>query len=215
MALGISDNTVVIFLSDHGDMCGQHGSFCGIKNQAYRASMHVPLIVRYPERFKSQRSEALIDVGVDMMATLFDLVGIEMPTGRDSMSYLPVLDGTSTEHRDKIWYQTFTQKGGNPIEYTPYAERGIRTKEWLYVRRKDHRAMLFNEQEDRAEQVNLVNDPSYRTLMDQFDAELVAHMQNTGDDWDIAADFSTTRLGLLTNKQKSIWKTSCYQMQST
>ena len=53
-ALGISENTMVIFLSDHGDMCGQHGSFCGIKNQSYRAAMHVPLIVRYPQRFKPQ-----------------------------------------------------------------------------------------------------------------------------------------------------------------
>ena len=105
------------------------------------------------------------------------------------MSYLSVLDGTATEHRDKIWYQTFTQQGGNPIEFTPYAERGIRTKEWLYVRRKDHRAMLFNEQNDRAEQVNLVADSKYDTLMDQFDAELDAHMRDTGDDWDMAADF--------------------------
>ena len=46
-ALGIAEDTMVIFLSDHGDMLGQHGSFCGIKNQGFRAAMHVPLIVRY------------------------------------------------------------------------------------------------------------------------------------------------------------------------
>jgi len=188
-ALGIAEDTVVIFLSDHGDMLGQHGSFCGIKNQGFRAAMHVPLILRYPARFTPQRSQAMVDVGVDMMATLFDLVGIDMPPGRDSQSYLPVLDGTATAHRDRLWYQVFRQTGGNPIEYTPYAERGLRSKDWLYVRRKDHRAYLFDQQADRDERVNLVDDPAYAAMMDRFDAELAAHMQATGDDWDMAADF--------------------------
>ncbi len=188
-ALGINDNTLVIFMSDHGDMCGQHGSFCGIKNHAYRAAMQVPLIVRYPKRFKPGRTTAMVDVGVDMMATLFDLVGIEMPEGRDSQSFLPVLDGAVDEARDAIWYQVFTQTGGNPGEFAPFAERGVRTKDWLYVRRKDHRAMLYDEQNDYDEQNNLVNDPAYRALMDTFDVELDAHMRATGDDWDMAADF--------------------------
>ncbi len=188
-ALGIAENTMVIFLSDHGDMLGQHGFFCGIKSQAYRAAMQVPLIIRYPARFKPQRTGALVDVGVDMMATLFDLVGIEMPEGRDSRSYLPVLDGTTTNHRHRIWYQLFTQTGGNPMEYTPYAERGIRTKDWLYVRRKDHRAMLFDERTDPNEQENLVDDPTRVALMERFDAEISAHMAATGDDWDRSADF--------------------------
>ena len=187
--LGIAENTVVIFLSDHGDMLGQHGSFCGIKNQGYRASMHVPLIVRYPARFRPHRSEAMIDVGVDMMATLFDLLSIDMPGDRDSQSYLSVLDGKTDEHRDRLWYQVFRQTGGNPIEYTPYAERGIRSKDWLYVRRKDHRAYLYDQRVDRDEQINLVDDPANMAIMDKFDSELAAHMAATGDDWDMAADF--------------------------
>ncbi len=188
-AIGIAENTMVIFLSDHGDMCGQHGSFCGIKNQAYRAAMQVPLIIRYPARFQPRRVEAMVDVGVDVMATLLDLVGIQMPDGRDSQSYLPVLDGKTARHRDTIWYQVFTQNGGNPGEYAPFAERGLRTRDWLYMRRKDHRAMLFDERTDPDEQNNLVNDPGHAALMDEFDARLVAHMEDTGDDWDMAADF--------------------------
>jgi len=188
-ALGVAGETMVIFLSDHGDMLGQHGYFCGIKNQGFRASMHVPLIVRYPARFKPQRTQAMIDVGVDMMATLLDLLGIDMPEGRDSQSYLPVLDGAAHEHRDRLWYQVFRQTGGNPIEYTPYAERGMRSKDWLYVRRKDHRACLFDQRADRDEQVNLVDDPAHAAMMDRFDAGLAAHMVATGDDWDMAADF--------------------------
>ena len=188
-ALGITEDTMVVFLSDHGDMLGQHGSFCGLKNQAFRASMHVPLIVRYPARFKPRRTQAMIDVGVDMMATILDLLDIDMPQGRDSKSYLPVLNGTATEHRRQLRYQVFRQTGGNPSEYTPYAERGIRSKDWLYVRRKDHRAYLYDQRVDPNEQVNLVEDPAYAQMMDQFDRDLAAHMEKTGDDWDMSADF--------------------------
>ena len=63
-AKGIADNTMVIFLSDHGDMLGEHGFPCGYKPQGYRAAMQVPLIIRYPDRVKAgERTEGLVDVG--------------------------------------------------------------------------------------------------------------------------------------------------------
>jgi len=170
-------------------MCRQHGHYCGIKNQGYRASMHVPLIVRYPARFAPQRSDALVDVGPDMMPTILEIVGAAPPEGIDEQSYLKVLDGQASEARDVIWYQVFAHSGGNPHEFTPYAERGIRTKDWLYVRHKDKRVMLFDERADRDEQTNLVDDPVYAKLMDEFDARIDAHMAASGDDWDMTADF--------------------------
>ena len=116
--LGISDNTMVIFWSDHGDQLGQQGGFCGIKNQAYRASMQVPLIIRYPKRFKAGRKTgAMVDVGVDLMATLCELTGMELPADVHSQSYLPVLDGDDNAGREQIWYQLFKQEDGNPGEY--------------------------------------------------------------------------------------------------
>ena len=181
---------MVIFWSDHGDMLGQHGSFCGIKNQAYRAAMQVPFIIRYPNRLKGgRRSAAMVDVGVDLMGTLCDMLDIEQPSETHSQSYLAALDGTSDQHRDVIWYQLFRQNDGNVGEYTPYAQRGMRTREWLYVRTKDLRTDLYDLVNDQLEQVNLVDDPQYETLMDDFDSRITAHMQQTGDDWDMAADF--------------------------
>ncbi len=188
-SLGIADDTMVVFLSDHGDMFGQHGFLCGIKCQAYRASMHVPLIVRYPARFAPQKSEAMVDVGVDMMPTLLDLCGAAPPEEMHGQSYLSVLDGDASEARDAIMYQVFHQTDGQKGEYAPYAQRGIRTKDWLYVRHKDRRVMLYDERSDYHEQNNLVDDPDRTSLMDEFDARIAAHMEATGDDWDMAAEF--------------------------
>ena len=189
-ALDIAGDTMVIFLSDHGDMLGQHGSFCGIKNQPYRAAMQVPLIIRYPARFApGQKTDAMVDVGVDMMSTLLDLCGIPVPEGVHGESYLPVLDGKAAEARDAIMYQVFTQIDGNPGEFAPYAQRGIRTRDWLYVRHKDRRVKLYDLQNDYYEQKNLVEDAQHTALMDAFDARIAEHMRTTGDDWDMAADF--------------------------
>ncbi|MBX2882757.1 MAG: sulfatase [Granulosicoccus sp.] len=186
---GIADNTVVLFFSDHGDMCGQHGHFCGIKNQAYRAAMHVPLIIRYPARFKPQVTQAMVDVGPDMMPTLLDIIGADIPSGIDGQSYLPVLNGNTVNARDTIFYQVFTQTGGNPHEFAPFAERGLRTRDWMYMRHKEERILLFDERADYHEQNNLVEDPAYSAMMDDFDRQIDEHMKATGDDWEMSADF--------------------------
>lgn len=188
-ALDIAEDTMVVFMSDHGDMCGQHGSFCGIKNHPHRASMHVPFIVRYPARFEPRHTEAMIDVGPDMMPTLLEMCGIDLPDGMDGQSYLPVLDGETDTARDVVWYQLFKMTGGNPMEFTPYAMRGLRTKDWLYARYKDERAMLYDERADFDEQNNLVNDPQYAAMMDGFDDQIAQFMAETGDDWEMSANF--------------------------
>lgn len=188
-ALGVAQHTAVVFCSDHGDMLGQHGNYCGIKNEAWRAAMQVPLIIRLPNRFAPHRSAAMVDVGVDMMPTLLDLCGVELPADMHGISYLPVLDGDATDARDAVMYQSFMQNGGNPGEYAPYAQRGIRTKDYLYVRHKNRRVMLFDERADAHEQHNLVDDAKHAKLMDEFDARIASHMQATGDDWDMAANF--------------------------
>ena len=63
------------------------------------------------------------------------------------------------------------------------------TRDWLYVRHKNERVMLYDQKADYHEQNNLVNDPSQTALMDEFDNRMAAHMASTGDDWDMAADF--------------------------
>ena len=152
--------------------------------------MQVPLIIRYPKRFKAGRKTgAMVDVGVDLMATLCELTGMELSADVHSQSYLPVLDGDDNAGREQIWYQLFKQEDGNPGEYTPFAQRGIRTKDWLYVTLKNERADLYDLRIDYFEQNNLVDDPAYASLMDEFDAQIASHMAETGDDWDMAASF--------------------------
>ena len=69
-------------------MLDQDGYFCGIKCEAYRAAMQVPLNIRYPARFKARRiTRALVDVGVDMMLTLLDPLTLRWPDGVEFTVY--------------------------------------------------------------------------------------------------------------------------------
>ena len=152
--------------------------------------MQVPFIIRYPQRVKAgKKTSAMVDVGVDLMATLCQMLDIDMPPDTHSESYLQVLDGKTDHHRDAIWYQLFRQNDGNPGEYTPYAQRGIRTQDWLYVRHKDCRVDLYDLKADYYEQHNLVDDQAYDELMNEFDARIEAHMRATNDSWEMAAEF--------------------------
>lgn len=188
--LDVANNTMVIFLSDHGDMLGQHGYYCGYKPTGYRAAAQVPFIVRYPERFAAGRKvQALIDVAVDTMPTLLDLCGIDIPDAVQGISYLPLLDDSAPEIRTNVSYQTFKMVDGVKGEFTPVPERGIRTKDWLYVRQPNRRKLLFDQNADPDELTNLVDDPQYNALMDRFDEQIDAHMQATDDDWEIHLDF--------------------------
>ena len=200
-ALDIAEDTLVIFLSDHGDMLGQHGYFCGIKPTGYRAAMQVPFIIRYPARFAAgQVSEALIDISVDSMPTILELLDLSVPDAVQGTSYLPVLDRAATEIRDSVMYQVMKQDNGVRGEFTPVPERGIRTKEWLYVRQPSRRKMLFDLTADREELNNLVDDDGYSAVIDDLDARIADHMAATDDDWDLGAkDFPPP--GFLTHEE--------------
>jgi len=80
---GLAENTIVIFTSDHGDMCGSH------KLQAkgpfvYQENNNVPLVVRWPGRVPAGAQTDCLSHSVDIFPTLVDLAGVPADT-----SYLP------------------------------------------------------------------------------------------------------------------------------
>ncbi len=84
------DNTVIIYLSDHGEMAGQHGIWQ--KQCFYESSVRVPLIVRGPHLEAGARVNANVSL-VDIMPTLLDLAGTPIPEGLRGRSLLPLLRG--------------------------------------------------------------------------------------------------------------------------
>ncbi|MEZ6129113.1 MAG: sulfatase-like hydrolase/transferase [Planctomycetaceae bacterium] len=105
---GQTDNTVVIYTSDHGETLGDHGlMFKGCR--FYEGLVRVPLIFRWPNHFvQGLRSDALVEL-LDVTATVMELAGLEQPDSMQGRSLLPILTGQAdpSHFRDSVRCEYF------------------------------------------------------------------------------------------------------------
>lgn len=164
---GQTENTVVIFTSDHGEGLGRHKLVQ--KWHPYEESMKVPLVVSAPQWVKSnyQDSKNLVS-GIDIMPTLCDFAGIAAPEDCRGLSLKPLLQGKKADWR------TFISADTN------FSGQIIRTSRYKYAKYSgDSVEMLFDMQTDPYETKNLYGDPQYteiiaqhRQLLTQWNASL-------------------------------------------
>lgn len=151
--LGLRENTIVVFSSDHGDMLGSHHLFN--KNQHYQEATRIPLLVRWTGRIRPAIQDEQIISLVDVMPTILELCGVPRPPSVQGDSLAPLLLGGKTIIGDNAAY----------IETT--AHEGVRMKRYVYWRnRKNLKGEhLFDVEKDPYETRDVIADPSYqRTL---------------------------------------------------
>lgn len=120
---GQEQNTIVIFLSDHGM------PFPFAKTTCYRAGTRTPMIVRWPGRIKPGSTDAEHFIsGIDFMPTLLDAVGVPAPEGLDGRSFLPVLGGENQDGR--TWAMTVMEKTSRQ---EPFPTRAIQEARYAYL----------------------------------------------------------------------------------
>lgn len=98
--LGVAEETMVVFTSDHGDMQGSHG----LKNKClpYEESAGIPLICYVPGLPGDRISDALVS-GIDMMPTCLELAGLPQVDSVDGKSFAPILRGEIDSARDTVF----------------------------------------------------------------------------------------------------------------
>ena len=99
---GVADNTVVIFTSDNGFLCGSHGY--GSKVLPYEEASRVPLIIYDPRqqgKNAGKRSSALTG-NIDFAPTILELAGVEIPSSVDGKSLLPLYQNPDDSIRDTL-----------------------------------------------------------------------------------------------------------------
>jgi arylsulfatase A-like enzyme len=99
---GQADDTIVIFMSDHGEMLGDHGIY--LKGPYfYDCLTRVPLIVRWPKRFKKGlKVDALVEL-VDLAPTLLEAAGVPVEVGMQGRSLIDLLTGKTSQHRSSVY----------------------------------------------------------------------------------------------------------------
>ena len=98
---GLAEETIVVYLSDHGDYMGEHRMIR--KSKAfYDCLTQVPLMVRWSGELEGgQRRPDLTSI-VDIMPTLLELCGLDAPAGVQGRSFAPLLRGEACEPRDAV-----------------------------------------------------------------------------------------------------------------
>ncbi len=156
--LNLADDTIVVYVADHGLALGQHGLLG--KQNLYSHSVRVPMILRGPGIPKAKRYDELCYLH-DMYATLLDYTGVGVPSTTDSISLLPLINGETSEHRSSIFsaYQMdhFVSLDG------PY-QRMVRDERFKLIKYRvegDTRYQLFDLAHDPLEMHDLASDENY------------------------------------------------------
>jgi arylsulfatase A-like enzyme len=101
--MGVLKNTMIVFLSDHGEEFLEHGQF--VHKQIYQELLHVPLIILFPEnynlQFQNRREPALVRL-VDVLPTVLDVARVPHPKGIHGVSLLPLLTDKIAPPREVI-----------------------------------------------------------------------------------------------------------------
>jgi N-sulfoglucosamine sulfohydrolase len=122
-ASGEEENTIIIFLSDHGM------PLPFAKTQLYHHSSRTPLMIRWPGVTKDGAvDETHLISTVDLLPTILDMLGIASPGGFDGASFAEVLKGGAQPERTMIFKEHNENAGG---QNTPM--RAVQTKDWLYI----------------------------------------------------------------------------------
>ena len=156
-ALGIADQTVVIYTSDHGEMLGDHG-YTHKGCRFYEGLVHVPLMISVPGQPGGQRYTHPVEL-TDIAPTIAELCGIEMHDIHGH-SLLPAIKGNlETPIRPFVrteYYNTLLQKNGAETYGDMYFDG--RYKLCVYHGIED--GELYDLQNDPHENHNLWDDPA-------------------------------------------------------
>ncbi|MDH7569557.1 MAG: sulfatase-like hydrolase/transferase, partial [Armatimonadota bacterium] len=180
---GQTENTLVIFMSDHGEMLGDHGIYwkgCYF----YEPLVRVPLILCWPGHFPAGvRSDALVELH-DLAPTLLQLAGLEVPERMQARSLLPLLTGAAdaSEHRQHVLCEYYRCLGGAPPDAHGTMLCDGRYKICVYHHSEP--GELYDLQEDPEEYHNLWDDPGYAALkLELLKRCLDAAVVQTLDPW--------------------------------
>ncbi len=180
---GQLDSTIVIYMSDHGEMLGDHGIY--LKGpHFYEPAVRVPLIVSWPGTIAGERaSDALVEL-VDIAPTLLDAAGLPPSDRMQGKSLWPTLRGEvpTDQHRNNVYSEYYNAM---PFHAGPTAQatmiRSVRYK--LIAAHSVGGGELYDLESDPGESRNRWSDTDYAEAKSEMLERLVNRMAWTVDPW--------------------------------
>ncbi len=170
--IGALQNTLIVFVSDHGDMMGDHHLWR--KTYAYEGSAHIPFLVSLPSSWKQEvqeRSAAPVCLQ-DVMPTILDACGVEIPDTVDGQSVLGQMRGEKTPWREFV-------HGEHTASYSPdNAMQYLTDGNWKYIWfPRTGEEQLFDLQNDRYETENLAVQEAHTATLQEWREKLAVALE--------------------------------------
>ncbi len=158
--LGLAENTVIAFTSDHGYHLGEHGLWQ--KRSLFEESARVPLLLSAPGMSTAGKSTDSLAELVDLYPTFADCCGLPIPEHTSGVTLKPLLQD-ATAHTKDIALTMDTRHVQEDGERTEFKGYSIRTDRWRYTEWDGGKrgAELYDHERDTREQSNLIDDAEY------------------------------------------------------
>jgi arylsulfatase A-like enzyme len=180
---GHEENTVVVFLADHGDCHGAHR--WNQKTVFYDESARVPLIISWKGKTPKGTSAVLLNTGTDVIPTICDFAGIRAPVGSPGRSLkAPAMGAAPAWNREYVVCENHMVQcvpvDGQDLKPHGRMVRSERYKYCLYSEGQ-RRESLVDMEMDPGEMVNQADNPDFRPILDRHRAFLKEHAERHGD----------------------------------
>ncbi len=167
--LGLWDDTIVIFISDHGWLLGEHG--CWQKMHLFEESARVPLIIAAPDSKAPGKSCDRLAELIDLYPTVAELAGVKMPHAVDGKSLKPLLDDPTLPWKKGAYTQVTR---GDPAKKGGFMGYSVRTERYRYTEWDAGKkgVELYDHAADPKEHKNLADDPKQAKVIEELKALL-------------------------------------------
>lgn len=180
-ALNLSENTIVVFSADHGEIMGAHGIRPFTKQLAWDESIKVPFLIRYPGIGKDKGAIVNAPINTpDILPSLLTLANIDIPEsieGEDLSGLIKSPDPEVDRAALVMSVCPFTSE----YKYPEY--RAIRTKQYTYARTLEGASKFFDNKQDPYQMNNLIHQAEFAALQLELDNKLQAALEDIGDDF--------------------------------
>jgi len=177
--LGIEDNTILVFTSDHGEMMGERGRIQ--KMIFYEPAARVPFLIRWPGEVPADmQSDACLNTP-DIMPTLLSLMDLPVPAAVEGMDLSHLATGKTGPEPE----MAFMQGMGHTYLWVNGAEwRAVRNKRYTYATYLvDGKEFLFDHQKDPYQVNDLAHNPLYADIKYTLKNNMKQKMQALNDDF--------------------------------
>jgi arylsulfatase A-like enzyme len=174
---GLTEDTIVVFSSDHGEMFGAHGRRA--KNTFYEEAIRIPYLIRWPAHIPAGTVSGACVSTVDIVPTLLGLMDLSIPAGAEGMDCSLLARG---ERGPEPGAALLQNTGACAAWEDGFEWRALRDKRYTYaVYRRDGSELLFDNVVDPYQLQNLASDGQHAKMLEALRNGLSVKMASLGD----------------------------------